>query len=79
MALLKTVDPNPSFAPRENLPVPERLISGDPKFKTWAQDVAHGEMVHTGVWEATPRHHAFDQGRDLRILSRSLRHRRNYP
>lgn len=54
MALLKTVDPNPSFAPRENLPVPERLISGDPKFKTWAQDVAHGEMIHTGVWEATP-------------------------
>lgn len=54
MSLLKTIDPNPSFAPRENLPLPERLISGNPKFKTWAQDVARGEMIHTGVWEATP-------------------------
>ncbi|MGO7771028.1 cupin domain-containing protein, partial [Rhizobium ruizarguesonis] len=21
---------------------------------SWAQDVARGEMIHTGVWEATP-------------------------
>ncbi|MGZ2487721.1 putative cupin superfamily protein [Rhizobium pisi] len=54
MTLLKTIDPNPTSAPRENLPLPERLISGNPQFKTWAQDVARGEMIHTGVWEATP-------------------------
>ncbi len=54
MSLLKTIDPNPSFAPRESLPQPDRLISGSPAFKTWAQDVAHGDLVHTGVWEATP-------------------------
>ncbi|WP_331377075.1 cupin domain-containing protein [Sinorhizobium chiapasense] len=54
MSLLKTIENNPSFAPRESSPVPERLISGNPSFKTWAQDVARGEMIHTGVWEATP-------------------------
>ncbi|GAA2276264.1 cupin domain-containing protein [Streptomyces hawaiiensis] len=30
------------------------LISGDPMFRTWAQDVARGDSSHTGVWEATP-------------------------
>jgi uncharacterized cupin superfamily protein len=54
MSLLKTIEPHPSFAPRENVPAPDRLISGDPQFKTWAQDTAHGELVHTGVWESTP-------------------------
>ncbi|THK35533.1 cupin domain-containing protein [Ensifer sp. MPMI2T] len=54
MSLLKTIDTTPSFPPRESVPLPERLISGNPSFKTWAQDVARGEMIHTGVWEATP-------------------------
>lgn len=54
MSLLKNIDTNPSFPPRESGPLPERLISGSPSFKTWAQDVARGEMIHTGVWEATP-------------------------
>ncbi|KQZ62154.1 cupin [Rhizobium sp. Root149] len=54
MSLLKTIDPTPSFAPRESTPSPERLISGSPTFKTWAQDSARNETIHTGVWEATP-------------------------
>jgi uncharacterized cupin superfamily protein len=54
MSLLKTIDSNPSFAPRESGSLPERLISGNPAFKTWAQDAARGEMIRTGVWEATP-------------------------
>ena len=54
MSLLKTIDPNCGEAPRESKPVPERLISGDPSFKTWAQDVARDGLVHTGIWEATP-------------------------
>ena len=32
VALLKAIDTNPSFAPRESGPLPERLISGDPAF-----------------------------------------------
>jgi uncharacterized cupin superfamily protein len=54
MSLLKTIVPHSTEAPRESKPGPERLISGDPSFKSWAQDVARGEMIHTGVWEATP-------------------------
>ncbi|WP_217214650.1 cupin domain-containing protein [Streptomyces sp. AC550_RSS872] len=54
MSFLKTIDTSPSFAPHPSGPLPERLVSGDPAFKTWAQDVARGEMIHTGVWEATP-------------------------
>jgi hypothetical protein len=30
MSLLKTIDTDPSFAPSESGPLPERLISGDP-------------------------------------------------
>ncbi|KJC35063.1 cupin [Bradyrhizobium sp. LTSP849] len=52
--LLKSIDPNPAFAPKESGPTPERLIAGTPHYKTWAQDAAKGELVHTGVWEATP-------------------------
>ncbi|MBB4008718.1 cupin domain-containing protein [Allorhizobium taibaishanense] len=54
MSLLKTIDSDPSFTPRESKALPERLIAGDPAFKTWPQDVCRGEMIHTGVWEATP-------------------------
>ena len=54
MTLLKTIDTNPTTSPRESKPLPERLISGDPSFKTWPQDVTRGEMIYTGIWEATP-------------------------
>jgi uncharacterized cupin superfamily protein len=54
MSLLKTIDPNPATAPRESKAAPDRLISGDPAFKTWAQDSAKDGKVNTGVWEATP-------------------------
>ncbi|WP_449352223.1 cupin domain-containing protein [Streptomyces shaanxiensis] len=54
MSLLKTIDPDPSFAPQESGPLPERLVSGNPTYKTWAQDAARGETIKTGVWEATP-------------------------
>lgn len=54
MSLLKTLDPNPTFAPRESEPLPERLIAGAPTFKTWAVDEAKDGQVRSGVWEATP-------------------------
>ena len=54
MSLLKTVDTNPAFPPRESTALPERLIAGNPAFKTWAQDAAKADLVHTGVWEGTP-------------------------
>ena len=54
MSLLVTIDTDPGFAPKEALPAPERLISGNPSFKTWAQDASRQDKVLTGVWEATP-------------------------
>lgn len=53
MSLIKTIDPNPTFTPKESVALPERLISGNPQFKTWAQDEARDGMIKTGVWEAT--------------------------
>jgi hypothetical protein len=54
MSLLKTIDQNPKSAPHLSNAAPDRLISGDPAFKTWAQDEARDDQVHTGIWEATP-------------------------
>ncbi|MBB4195957.1 hypothetical protein GGE45_006019 [Rhizobium aethiopicum] len=57
MSLLVTIDTDPNFTAKEATPAPERLISGNPLFKTWAQDASKGEKVLTGVWEATPGEH----------------------
>jgi uncharacterized cupin superfamily protein len=54
MSLLKTINPKPLDTPRESKAAPDRLVSGDPSFKTWAQDTARDGMINTGVWEATP-------------------------
>lgn len=54
MSLLTTIETNPDFPPRLSTPDPERLISGNPSFKSWPQDSSKGDKVMTGVWEATP-------------------------
>lgn len=54
MSLLISIDTTPAFTPKQSLPLPERLISGAPSFKTWAQDASKSEKVLAGVWEATP-------------------------
>jgi len=54
MSNLIAIDTDPGFAPKESLPQPDRLISGAPAFKTWAQDSSKAEKVLTGVWEASP-------------------------
>ncbi len=54
MSNLVPIDPAPGFTPKDALPQPDRLISGAPSFKTWAQDASKSDKVLTGVWEATP-------------------------
>ncbi len=54
MSLLKTINPAPTNEPTHSKAAPDRLISGDPSFKTWAQDDTRDGAVRTGVWEATP-------------------------
>jgi len=35
-------------------PLPERLVDGDPRFKTWEIEKTADGRVMAGVWEATP-------------------------
>jgi uncharacterized protein len=49
-----TIDTDPDFAPNISSPDPERLISGNPTFRSWPQDASKGEKMLTGVWESTP-------------------------
>lgn len=61
MSLIVKIDGKPTSAAKQASPGPERLISGNPVFKTWSQDVSR-EHVYTGVWEATPGEHRSIKG-----------------
>lgn len=37
----------------EGAPAPDRLISGDPRHRTWSVEEAEGG-VYAGIWESTP-------------------------
>ena len=39
--------------PEEGAPTPDRLISGDPRFRIWNAEEAEGGL-YAGIWEATP-------------------------
>ncbi|WP_306752160.1 cupin domain-containing protein [Paracoccus actinidiae] len=58
MTYLQKIDHNPAATPASSKALPERLISGDPSYLTWALDRSREEAtngpVRTGVWEATP-------------------------
>ncbi len=54
MSDLKIIEQNPATVPVAGAPKPERLISGNPAFKTWLQDSTHDGKIRTGVWEASP-------------------------
>lgn len=42
-----------SVTPEEGAPAPERLIEGEPRFRTWNLEEADGG-VYAGIWESTP-------------------------
>ncbi len=39
--------------PEEGAPAADRLVSGDPRFRTWNLEEAEGGL-YSGVWESTP-------------------------
>lgn len=53
MSLLVTIEQNPVHPPVESEPATDRLIAGNPLFKTWAGETAQDGQVKTGIWEAT--------------------------
>lgn len=59
MTRLVALETTPTFPAREDRALPERLIEGDPAFRTWELDTALAEaarwgQIRTGIWEATP-------------------------
>lgn len=56
--------------PEEGAPAPDRLIAGDPKFRTWNVEERDGGL-YAGVWEATPGKWriAYDEWEFCHILS----------
>lgn len=55
--------------PAVERPDPERVIAGDPVFRTWDTKVEGG--LHTGIWEATPGtwRVSYDEWEYCRILA----------
>ena len=47
-------DVNTLPEPTSRKPVAPELISGDPSFRSWVQDVSFDGKVKSGIWEATP-------------------------
>jgi uncharacterized cupin superfamily protein len=56
--------------PEEEAPAEGRLVSGDPKFRTWNVEEAEGG-IFAGVWESTPGKWriAYDEWEFCHILS----------
>ncbi|MGO7961182.1 cupin domain-containing protein [Rhizobium leguminosarum] len=44
---------NPGIA-RESQALPERLVEGNPVYKTWEKDNVGNGRIRSGIWEATP-------------------------
>ncbi|MFB9985456.1 cupin domain-containing protein [Mesorhizobium kowhaii] len=55
--------------PESGAPAPDRLISGDPKFRTW--NVEERDSLYAGIWESTPGKWriAYDEWEFCHILS----------
>jgi uncharacterized cupin superfamily protein len=56
--------------PEHGAPNPERVISGDPQFRTWNCEEAEGN-IYAGIWEATSGKWriAYDEWEFCHILS----------
>lgn len=54
MSLLIKIEHNPTSEPKHSKWPPERLLEGDPSFKTWAHDASRNDTINSGVWEAPP-------------------------
>ena len=52
MTFFVSIDTN-GIEPERGAPAPDRIISGQPIFRTWnAEETADG--IYAGIWEATP-------------------------
>ncbi len=42
-----------AIEPEEGAPAPERIVDGNPQFRTWNIEEAEGG-IYAGIWEASP-------------------------
>jgi uncharacterized cupin superfamily protein len=56
--------------PEAGAPAPERIVSGNPQFRTWNAE-ERGDDLYAGVWESTPGKWRieYDEWEYCRILS----------
>lgn len=54
MSNLVPFDLHASGTPELSKAAPERLIAGDPSYRTWEIEAAGHGAIRTGIWEATP-------------------------
>lgn len=59
MTTIVPITQNPTFAPRQSVPAPDRLIEGTPELSVWEQDSTEAgagkwSKIVTGVFESTP-------------------------
>ncbi|MDR7031852.1 cupin domain-containing protein [Mesorhizobium sp. BE184] len=51
LALFVPIDTD-GIEPEEGAPAPERVLAGDPRFRTW--NAEERDCLYAGIWEATP-------------------------
>jgi uncharacterized cupin superfamily protein len=54
MSQMIVFDLNDLGTPELSSAAPDRLVEGNPSYKTWEKDVVNGGHIRSGVWEATP-------------------------
>ncbi|WP_273725292.1 cupin domain-containing protein [Brucella gallinifaecis] len=57
--------------PEESAPLPERVLSGDPRFLTWNFEESDNGKLFAGIWESSPGkwHIEYDEWEYCYILS----------
>ncbi|QIB32745.1 cupin domain-containing protein [Ancylobacter pratisalsi] len=54
MSLLLTFDLETFGPPEETVPLPERVVSGDPRHLTWNFETLPDGTLFAGIWESSP-------------------------
>jgi len=54
MSFLLRFAPAALGAPEEGAPAPERIVTGEPRHRTWNLETAYDETQFAGIWESTP-------------------------
>ncbi|QFR32885.1 cupin domain-containing protein [Ancylobacter sp. TS-1] len=54
MSFLLSFDPADLGPPEETVPLPERIVSGEPRHLTWNFETLPDGALFAGIWESSP-------------------------